>query len=234
MESQFNYKSRDIGERDRLTSLYQPECNIRVHYDSSDPDRCWLDYDERTCARDTLGTGSVLALLGIFILAVALIGSPPTRYFEDLNSPAYPYVWIAIGLALIVSLVFLLGAIANYRLIRPRDWVTSEGRVISVRTADYSGEGGMVYELVVLYEYIVEGIEIRSQYDGSSESESERDNAAPLYQPNHKIIVHYDPEDPSVSWIKRSESEVPRPIFIASMMLLAAVLVIAFAVFLAY
>ena len=54
MESRYKHVSQDIGERDRLASLYQPECNIRVHYDPSDPDRCWLNYDERTCARDTL------------------------------------------------------------------------------------------------------------------------------------------------------------------------------------
>ncbi len=235
-EAQYNHKSDDIRERDRLASLYQPESRIRVHYDPSDPDRCWLNYGERARARDKLVYGLILTAAGVFILALGLMREPVIRYLDNPTVPIHPYFWIAIGFALFLGLFFLLFAISEFHLLRPRNWATIEGRVISVKTSDYASDtGGMVYGLDVLYEYIVEGIEIRSHYDGGRDSESERDEIAPLYQPDHKIIVHFDPADPSISWIDKRHSEAPRKILITGVQLIVvAILIFVIAVFVAY
>ena len=234
MESRYKHVSQDMGERDRLASLYQPESRIRVHYDPSNPRICWLNFDERAHAREKFQFGFFLAAVGAFFL-VLIFAVPVSRNFDNQTFPIHPYVWIAIGSALFMGLFNLLIAIANFHLLRPRDWSTIEGRVISVRICDSPSDWGMVYCLDVLYEYAVEGIEIRSQYDGSRETESERDEIAPLYQPDSKIIVHYDPADPSISWIEKRNSEWPRKILIFGVQLtVVAILIFVIAAFLAY
>jgi len=235
-ESQFNHKSQEVWERDRLASLYQPECKIRVHYDPSVPDRCWLNYDERIRARKKLVFGLYLTAVGVIIFAFLLIGLPVIRYFDNLITPIHPYFWIAIGSALFMGLFFFLVGIADFHLLRRRDWSSIDGRVISFECPDYPSDGGgMVYGLSVLYEYIAEGIAIRSYYDGSRESESERDEIAPLYQLDHQIIVHFDPADPSISWIEKKSSEAPRETLIFGVKLIVvAILIFVIAVFVTF
>jgi len=107
--------------------------------------------------------------------------------------------------------------------------------VTSVETCEYADEVGMVYELAVLYVYIVEGIERHSQYDGRYGVEPERDNDISLYQPDHRIIVHYDPADPNISWInKREHKESRKSLIIGVVLIAASVLFFAFAAFVVY
>ncbi len=135
---------------------------------------------------------------------------------------------------LLAGFSFLVYPAFHWRLIRSRDWETTEGRVVSVETCDTAEKAGAPYELVVLYVYIVEGIERHSQYDGRFGDESQRDNVAGEYQPDQKIIVHYDPADPNISWINKREHKEPRQSLITGVVLIAAgIIVFAFAVYLA-
>ena len=135
-------------------------------------------------------------------------------------------LYFGFWISFLLGISFLVVAILRFRIIRSRDWETVEGRVVSVETCDYADEVGMVYELIVTYVYEAQDVERQSQYDGSYGAESHRDDDQSAYKADQRIIVHFDPSDPDITWIRKSEIKEPRQSLVLGFISIAIAIII--------
>jgi hypothetical protein len=183
----------------------------------------------------------ILVLSAAFIGFLAVITGPEVRrVLDDVNPKSVlddsktniSYAAIAGVIVLVFGIVAIIVGLDNYRLIRRREWATTEGRVTSVESSVSLGEVEPQGVYVVLYRYFVDGVELQSKYDASHESQSEREIVDLLYPINHRVIVNYDPANPSVSWLEEHEhKDARRSLMIGVLLFAMAIMIFAFDAF---
>jgi len=113
-----------------------------------------------------------------------------------------------IGLTLFLSLFFVVGFAMLYSGLRSlyrgrqaNSWPTVEGRIIDSTLEQKSGDESTTYSVKVRYAYSVagggfEGDQIAFGYTGSSNFQEHRALSDKL-QTGSRVMVHYDPEQPT-------------------------------------
>ena len=234
-----HYHGTQIRAGDRFGTVPEPEildrfpngATVLVYYNPAAPAECVLETRLPYSTTKAWAFAAVVFMAGV-AAALAFTNLDAVMPVVDSYFPegAQPPGAIFFGLCSL-WIVFMIWD--NRRQVaRARRWPTAEGVVVSSRAEAYRVSGGSpsrgarvkLYEPVVEYAYEVNGRDYHGTQVSfgarvSTQSQNAAEERAARYPRDAKVVVHYDPEHPTVAVLETGVAFEARTLLVAAVFL---------------